>query len=225
MWIFFRYLCFWIWPFALFACVSSLSKKNLPSVFLPLYHFLHEGHLFLLASNFLLQNVNIGQITLSGPDSQQPTLLNPAVKAVKEIRFCSPAFIQLSAPLWPQGFLASACPPFISFQGHQWIHVYDKDGSPCFQLLRHSNTRPPLACTPQNHVNAIHLSSLITASQIIRSFWITFPLSTHELLIFFLPKYGGHMLSPWRRCFWGASCQTSQCLASLRHLNFLQKCQ
>lgn len=49
-------------------------------------------------------------ISLSEP--QQPNALsNPAATAVKEIKFCSPAFIQVSAPLWPQGlFLPQPLP-------------------------------------------------------------------------------------------------------------------
>lgn len=40
--------------------------------------------------------------------------------------------------------LASARPPFVSFQGHLRIRVHDRDGSLCSR----SSNRAPLACTP-----------------------------------------------------------------------------
>lgn len=60
-------------------------------------------------------------------DPTTHTLSNPAVKAVKEIRFCSPVFIQFSALLWPQGF-SCFCPPPSHFKATcEYMYMTEMD--------------------------------------------------------------------------------------------------
>lgn len=70
--------------------------------------------------------------------------------------FFFPLHATRSSTLAMGACLASARPPFVSFQGHLRIRVHDRDGSLCPP----SSNRAPLACTPlcnpHNILRALH---------------------------------------------------------------------
>ena len=122
-----------------------------------------------MAPCVLQQNVNAGLISLSGPDnpalSKKKTKKTPAAKAVKEIRFCSPAFIQVSAPLWPRGFSLPLLAPFPSSHLQatcKYVYATEMDlcALPAARAEWQQGWVPPLACTPpcnpHNILHALH---------------------------------------------------------------------